>query len=754
MAEVYTDPAAQAAVLGIGPSPENQQIAAAVLEKGPQAVLDAQLPMPPTPDMVPAPSGETMMPPPPGMGLPERTPEEAAEMARMEARSEWLLIHQEEKVPWGDETWVEFINTVHDKAEEEEEGSGLEAAGQFIDQQIESESREQQKKPPSNIPVLPTAALPGNEAQMAAAANQINAAQNPAAGQQGIMAATNGGLVKFAEGGMNQGALDPAEFMSILTQEAEKAGIPPEELDQVAQAAAQSVPQGAANDNMLDTGIMQNVEAVEAGGTDLSGIGSLSQINSQLMDAGQEGLAHVSPGELIFDPSRLNEPDQRMLLAALETAGIDPDSATYGNSANILNEMTGLPAFGFFSGIGKFFKSAVKVVKKVGKFLKKNAGTILGIAGAMTGNPWLAALGSGIGSLIEGKGLKGALLSAGLAFVGTKWVSPWISKQIQGIGALGIGKTMQTPIGDVLGRLGPGAQAGLEAVGMAGPMGGIISGVGDATAQGIAFKAAERAGMDAAVNSALQGASADVVKQAASNAIIGALPRAGGGMSGAFIPNLSDVASSIAESAIEQTTPGFLTSGITKAAQASMPDLGGATLGSWTQQTLARPIADIPAGLITSGLERAVEPMLQTSLGVVPPEHEQEALDAWNQRYNYTPSAQELYQFYTQEYIPGLQVDPSIIGGIPGFTQPVQTAQSGLPPVPGYLQGIQPILSAAGGGYINGIGGPRTDSNLARLSNGEFVMTEPAVRGAGYGDRDLGAQRMAGIMQHFETRAA
>jgi hypothetical protein len=412
--------------------------------------------------------------------------------------------------------------------------------------------------------------------------------------------------------------------------------------------------------------------------------------------------------------------------------------------------MTGLPAFGFFSGIGKFFKSAVKAVKKVGKFLKKNAGTILGIAGAMTGNPWLAALGSGVGSLIEGKGLKGALLSAGMSFVGTKWVSPWISKQIQGIGALGIGKTMQTPIGDVMGRTLSGAQAGLEAVG-AGPMGGIISSVGDTTARGIAFKAAERAGMDAAVNAALKGAKALAVEQAASNAILGAI---GPNASNIALSSIPDVASSIAESAIEQTTSGLLTPAITKAAQASMPALGGASLGSWTQQALSRPIADIPAGIITSGLERAVEPMLQTSLGVVPPEHEQEALDAWNQRYNYTPSAQELYQFYTQEYIPGSQVDPSIIGGIPGYTQPVQTAQSGLPPVPGYLQGIQPILSAAGGGYINGIGGPRTDSNLARLSNGEFVMTEPAVRGAGYGDRDLGAQRMAGIMQHFETRAA
>ena len=361
MAEVYTDPAAQAAVLGMGPSPENQQIAAQVLEKGPQAVLEAQQTMPPPPGGAPTPPGGaptppggTMMPLPPGMSAPERTPEEIEAMRVMEARSEWLLRHQDEKVPWGegDETWGQFIDTVHDRAEAEEKGSGVEAAGQFIDQQIESQRREQEKKAPSNVPVMPTAALPGNAAQRAAAANQINAAQDPAAGQQGIMAAADGGLVSFAEGGMNQGALDPKQFMSLLTQEAENAGIYPRELDQIAETAAQSVPQGAANDNVLDTGIMQNVEAVEAAETDLSGIGSLEGVNSQLMDAGEAGLAHVSPGELIFDPSRLNEPDQRMLLAALETAGIDPDAATYGNSANILNEMTGLPAFGFFSGIG------------------------------------------------------------------------------------------------------------------------------------------------------------------------------------------------------------------------------------------------------------------------------------------------------------------------------------------------------------------------------------------------------------------
>ena len=67
--------------------------------------------------------------------------------------------------------------------------------------------------------------------------------------------------------------------------------------------------------------------------------------------------------------------------------------------------------------------------KKVGRFLKKNAGTILGIAGAMTGNPLLAAFGSGIGSLIEGKPIQNALLSAGLSYAGSKWVAPWIGEK-------------------------------------------------------------------------------------------------------------------------------------------------------------------------------------------------------------------------------------------------------------------------------------------------------------------------------------
>jgi hypothetical protein len=56
----------------------------------------------------------------------------------------------------------------------------------------------------------------------------------------------------------------------------------------------------------------------------------------------------------------------------------------------------------------------------------------------------------------------------------------------------------------------------------------------------------------------------------------------------------------------------------------------------------------------------------------------------------------------------------------------------------------------AGGGEITGAGTGTSDSIPARLSDGEFVMTADAVRGAGNGSRDLGAARMYDLMSQFE----
>ena len=57
------------------------------------------------------------------------------------------------------------------------------------------------------------------------------------------------------------------------------------------------------------------------------------------------------------------------------------------------------------------------------------------------------------------------------------------------------------------------------------------------------------------------------------------------------------------------------------------------------------------------------------------------------------------------------------------------------------------------GGEVTGPGTGTSDSVPARLSDGEFVLTARAVRGAGNGDRDIGAARMYDMMAELESMA-
>ena len=60
---------------------------------------------------------------------------------------------------------------------------------------------------------------------------------------------------------------------------------------------------------------------------------------------------------------------------------------------------------------------------------------------------------------------------------------------------------------------------------------------------------------------------------------------------------------------------------------------------------------------------------------------------------------------------------------------------------------------AADGGEIVGPGTGTSDSIPAMLSDGEFVMTANAVKGAGGGDREKGAKRMYAMMKQYERTA-
>jgi len=70
----------------------------------------------------------------------------------------------------------------------------------------------------------------------------------------------------------------------------------------------------------------------------------------------------------------------------------------------------------------------------------------------------------------------------------------------------------------------------------------------------------------------------------------------------------------------------------------------------------------------------------------------------------------------------------------------------------GYYGGGE--LNAIPGGAISGPGTGTSDSIPAKLSNNEFVFTENAVRAAGGGDVNAGAQQLYGIMNALDPSSA
>ena len=93
-----------------------------------------------------------------------------------------------------------------------------------------------------------------------------------------------------------------------------------------------------------------------------------------------------------------------------------------------------------------------------------------------------------------------------------------------------------------------------------------------------------------------------------------------------------------------------------------------------------------------------------------------------------------------------------IAGVVPAFTRSRLPNVTGIPSTAAgdYLSSS---YNVADGGAINGPGTGTSDSIPALLSDGEFVMTADAVRGAGGGSRQRGAARMYDMMQQFERVA-
>jgi hypothetical protein len=99
------------------------------------------------------------------------------------------------------------------------------------------------------------------------------------------------------------------------------------------------------------------------------------------------------------------------------------------------------------------------------------------------------------------------------------------------------------------------------------------------------------------------------------------------------------------------------------------------------------------------------------------------------------------------------------VGGIGMNFDPSKVQFKGQSLAPELFMNMGGIAALAQGGYprrtgqISGPGTEKSDSIPAMLSDGEFVMTAKAVRGAGKGNRRAGAKQMYKLMHQLEKNS-
>ncbi len=225
------------------------------------------------------------------------------------------------------------------------------------------------------------------------------------------------------------------------------------------------------------------VEAAEIGSQ-----APMGEMAIQLAQAGRgedTALAHVRPGEVIIPPEAFEDPEFESLIEKkFEELNIDPSRMVVGVGIASLNPITGLEEFGFFK---KLAKSVKKVVKKVVKPLAKVAQFIPG--------PWqpIAALANKaftVYDVAKGRANPLSLLTvAGPGAIGGSIGENIgaISKAgsgsfLKGLGSLG--KASFSNIGSSVGNIGKGIGGlfrggGKDGVGSFGRVGDFFGGAGN-----------------------------------------------------------------------------------------------------------------------------------------------------------------------------------------------------------------------------------------------------------------------------------
>lgn len=510
-------------------------------------------------------------------------------------------------------------------------------------------------------------------------------------------------------------------------------------------------------------------------------------------------LAHVAPGETVVPLAVLDaDPDlKNRLFAQMRDLGLEPERYVVGSEFNSINPDTGRPEF-FLKKIVKGIKKAVKGVVKV---FKKIAPIILPIAlnflfpglGAIASG----ALGSGIGTLAQGGSLKDAFKAA-LIGGAVGGLSSGITGAVKGTGFVE-GLKGGLP-GGTFGGGAPSGPAPIET--------GVPEIVGDAmpaTPPGAAESVAQ-----AAAPAPTPGAM-DMLQQ---SAVAGQDAAAQMGLPGAQLPQMP-AQSPMAPAQYAQSTT-VNPNAVQPMNPVTQPELMGPPAelagpgGANVDEAIA---ANKAAGL--SGPPTQLSELLQPQRTFFDKIKDGDFIDAFKGQRGvskdqimealaqdkhgmtlselaqdpdlYTQVAEQAASIASTTTQPGMLAQYGPMAGLGlglmyasgGFDAPEMdelpdfyggmTGQKLLDMYPNKY-GVGPITvgpygaAAAGGGVardyprINGpIYGPGTETSddvPAMLSDGEFVMTARAVRGAGGGDRERGMNNMYRIMRDFERGAS
>ena len=518
-----------------------------------------------------------------------------------------------------------------------------------------------------------------------------------------------------------------------------------------------------------------------------TGIAGVKAVADKLAEYGRyedEYMVHAAEGETVI-PAQVLDLNPRLkakLFKEMRDMGLEPERYVVGNELNSINPVTGQPEF----FLKKLFKGIKKAVKKVVKVLKKASTVVLPIVGAMMGGPLGAALGSGIATAIQGGNLKDILKSAAISgLTAGVFQAGQAGFQAASAGsATGLGN-----VGEFLSGAGQNISSGLSG-GYTDQFGQMVASLGGgASSAGIEESILQPEQISSSADPA--GALPPGTEQVASSTGIEFGPAGGMPTTAQELGTAPDISASLLQP--EQV------SGMTAAGQpipqgvdpaslniASTPTVGAPDLLGTAGQSFSETTANLlkPEGL-GDFFSNAKEFFMPTDIndviarlkdlpqyaGKTAPELEQIAREMLVNAGRTTAEAGLM-----RTYGPALVGGMGLLAATGGFETPEfepvepfggQTGYDLRQQFPGlYDPGVYryaPVRTAAGGGDIthfprrNGaIYGPGTETSddiPAMLSDGEFVMTARAVRGAGDGDRERGMQRMYDIMRRFEGGA-